>query len=127
MTKPFVHLHLHSEFSLLDGAIKFDPLLERVKEFGMPAVALTDHGNLFGAVEFARKAKSAGIKPIIGCEAYITPQSRKDRTPASRTHHLTVLAMDEEGYKNISQLSTLGYLEGFYHKNLVPSKATIQS
>lgn len=116
MQRPFVHLHLHSEYSLLDGAIRLDTLFDWVREQGMPAVALTDHGNLFGAVEFAKKAKEYGIRPIIGCEIYITPGSRHDRSPSSKTHHLTVLAMDNEGYRNLSRLVTLGYFEGFYRK-----------
>ena len=112
----FVHLHLHSEYSLLDGAIKTKELVRRVKSLGMPAVALTDHGNLFGAVEFYKNAKAQGIKPIIGCEVYVTPTSRHDKTPGVRTHHLTVLAMNAAGYKNLSKLVTKGFLEGFYKR-----------
>ncbi len=112
----FVHLHLHSQYSLLDGAIKFDELFSQAKEYGMTAVALTDHGNLFGAAEFYKEAKKAGIKPIIGCEVYVAPSSRRDKSPEEKNHHLTVLSMNEEGYRNLSKLITKAYFEGFYRK-----------
>ena len=115
----FVHLHLHSEYSLLDGAISFSRLGEAVREMGMPAVAVTDHGCLFGAVEFQKKITNAGVRPILGMEAYLTPGSRHDRTyrPGARPYfHLTLLAGDAEGYRNICRLSSIGYLEGFYYK-----------
>ncbi|MBI5816020.1 MAG: DNA polymerase III subunit alpha [Nitrospinae bacterium] len=118
----FVHLHLHSEYSLLDGAIQFGPLLKKAAEFAMPAVALTDHGAMFGAFEFATKATKAGIKPIIGCEVYIAPASRFDRDPASsdqnsdRYYHLVLLATNRKGYQNLCRLVTAGYTEGFYYK-----------
>ncbi len=116
MSTPFAHLHLHSQYSLLDGAIKFDSLFEKARRLGIEAVALTDHGNLFGAVEFYRHAKEAGVKPIIGCELYVTDRSRHDRSPDQRTYHLTVLAMDEVGYRNLSRLVTRAYFEGFYRR-----------
>ncbi|MFH2036479.1 MAG: DNA polymerase III subunit alpha [Candidatus Zixiibacteriota bacterium] len=116
----FVHLHLHSQYSLLDGACKIDPLIELAKEFNMAALAVTDHGNLFGAAEFYKKATKAGIKPIIGMEAYISAGSRFDRKqvgsyPAGG-FHLVLLARNNQGYKNLIKLSSAGYLEGFYHR-----------
>jgi DNA polymerase-3 subunit alpha len=116
----FVHLHTHSEYSLLDGANRIDDLVDRAVEFGMPALALTDHGNLHGAWEFQEKARAAGIKPIIGCEAYVAYGDRRekgkpDRAPAEAAH-LVLLAQDREGYDNLVKLSSVGYLEGFYRK-----------
>ncbi len=116
----FVHLHLHTQYSLLDGAIKLDALFERAAALEMPAVAMTDHGNLFGAVEFYSKGKAAGIKPIIGCELYLAPGSRFEKASAKGTYegafHLTVLAMNETGYRNLCRLVTEGHLHGFYYK-----------
>src|ERR671923_2632182 len=99
----FVHLHLHTEYSLLDGSIRMKELMKKAAEFGMPAVAITDHGNLFGAVEFYQEAQRTGIKPIIGCEAYIAPGSHKDRSssPGTAAYHLTLLARDGVGYGNL--------------------------
>ncbi|MGC8938733.1 MAG: PHP domain-containing protein, partial [Thermodesulfovibrio sp.] len=119
----FVHLHVHTEYSLLDGAIRIDELVEQAKKYNMPAVAITDHGNLFGVVEFYKKATKAGIKPIIGCEVYVAPQSRFDKTkikapgmPEEASFHLTLLVENEEGYRNLTRLVTLAYTEGFYYK-----------
>jgi len=117
--KGFVHLHLHSQYSLLDGAIRFEQLLQRCKALGMPAVAVTDHGNLFGVIEFYIKAIDAGIKPIIGMEAYIAPGSRFDRTKtriADAAYHLVLLAENNTGYQNLLKLATIGYTEGFYYR-----------
>ncbi|MGE4607739.1 MAG: DNA polymerase III subunit alpha, partial [Myxococcota bacterium] len=121
--EPFVHLHLHSQYSLLDGAIKISPLFERVKELNMPAVALTDHGNLFGSVEFYVKAREAGIKPIIGCEVYIASGSRfskekraHDSSGYDAINHLILLAMNATGYRNLVYLASKAYLDGFYYK-----------
>jgi len=118
--KEFAHLHVHSHYSLLDGAIKIDDLIRKVKMEKMEAVALTDHGNMFGAVEFYQKAIKAGIKPIIGMEAYIAPQSRfnKDskKSISDAYYHLVLLVKNQEGYKNLIKLSTLGYLEGFHYR-----------
>ncbi|MCK5916240.1 MAG: DNA polymerase III subunit alpha, partial [Deltaproteobacteria bacterium] len=118
---PFVHLHLHSMYSLLDGAIRIDKLIDKASEFGMSAVALTDHGNMFGAVDFFKAAEKKKIKPIIGCEVYVAPQGRlvksqKSNQERDNAHHLVLLAMNETGYKNLCQLVTKGYLEGFYYK-----------
>ena len=116
---PFVHLHVHTEFSLLDGAIPIRKLQERALCLGMESVAITDHGNIFGAVQHFQEAKKTGIHPILGCEVYVAPASRKDRTvPADgqpTAYHLVLLVMNEEGYRNLNRLVTLGHLEGFYY------------
>jgi DNA polymerase-3 subunit alpha len=114
-----VHLHVHTQYSLLDGAIRIDDLLAKCKEYGMEAVAITDHGAMFGALEFYLKAKKAGIKPIIGCEFYIAPECRTDRSARSAgeaAFHLVLLAMDLTGYKNLMELASIAQLEGFYYK-----------
>jgi DNA polymerase III subunit alpha len=119
MTTPsFVHLHVHSHFSLLDGAITIPDLVRAAKDNGMDALALTDHGNLFGAIQFYRKCREAGIKPIIGMEAYLAPESRFERkkTAQGAYTHLNLLARNAEGYRNLLLLSSLSYLEGFYYK-----------
>ncbi len=116
MADSFVHLHLHSQYSLLDGSIKFDELIKRAKGHSMPAVAVTDHGNLFGAYEFFEKAKAGGVKPIIGCELYVTPTLKLEKPSDGKNYHLTVLCMNEQGYRNLSRLVTRGYLEGFYRR-----------
>jgi len=116
MEPGFVHLHVHSEYSILDAACRIDELLLKAKEFGMGALALTDHGVLCGAIEFYQKAKNYGIKPIIGVEFYFAPKGRSDRTPGQKYYHLLALAEDGQGYKNLLKLSTLGYTEGFYYK-----------
>jgi DNA polymerase-3 subunit alpha len=113
----FVHLHLHTEYSLLDGAIRMKELMKKAGEFKMPAVAITDHGNLFGAIEFYQEAQRAGVKPIIGCEAYVAPGSHKDR-PGSRrdaAYHFTLLAENEIGYRNLVKLVTAAHLDGFHY------------
>ncbi|HMB16653.1 MAG TPA: DNA polymerase III subunit alpha [Pelovirga sp.] len=116
----FVHLHLHSQYSLLDGAIKLDELVAKAKEFRMPAVAVTDHGNMFGAIEFYSKAMAAGIKPILGCEVYVAPGSRFHKTNArgssEASYHLVLLCMNLTGYRNICRLISAAYREGFYYK-----------
>ncbi|HKV08219.1 MAG TPA: DNA polymerase III subunit alpha [Thermoanaerobaculia bacterium] len=113
----FVHLHLHSQFSLLDGANRLDDVMKAAVEAGMPAVALTDHGNMFGAIEFYNKARAAGIKPIVGMEAYVAQGSRQDRTPGrGSSNHLVLLAKNETGYRNLIKLTSTSYLEGFYYK-----------
>ncbi len=116
---PFVHLHVHTEYSLLDGAIRINQMLEKSQSLGMDAVAITDHGNLFGAVQFYDRAVKARIKPIIGCELYVAPGDRRDRSPSPdgnlNAYHLVLLVMNREGYKNLCKLVTLGHLEGFYY------------
>jgi DNA polymerase-3 subunit alpha len=115
----FVHLHVHTQYSLLDGANQIDALVQEAKAFGMPAVAVTDHGNLFGAIEFYQKATAAGIKPIIGCEAYLAPKSRFDREGQfahNEYYHLILLAANRTGYQNLLKLASKAYLEGFYYK-----------
>lgn len=113
----FVHLHLHSGFSLLDGAIDHEVLAKTAAKYGMPAVAVTDHGNLFGAIGFYDAATKAGVKPIIGCEMYVSKTDHKDRDPASgRPNHLIVLCENERGYQNLVKLVSKAYLEGFYYK-----------
>jgi len=117
-TPDFVHLHVHTQYSLLDGAIKIDDLLDRAKEFDMSSVAITDHGTMFGSVDFYERANQAGIKPIIGCECYIAPRTLKDKTPqdAKGLSHLILLAENQEGYKNLCKLVSVAQLEGFYYK-----------
>src|SRR5437867_4647940 len=120
MASSFVHLHLHTQFSLLDGANQIEPLIQQIKSFNQPAVAMTDHGNMFGAIEFYRKAKDAGIKPIIGCEAYMAPGSRFAAKDSGLAHndyyHLILLARNLTGYQNLIKLVSKAYLEGFYYK-----------
>ncbi|HEX9800586.1 MAG TPA: DNA polymerase III subunit alpha [Thermoanaerobaculia bacterium] len=113
----FVHLHLHSQYSLLDGANRLDDLLAAARDAGMPAIALTDHGNLFGAIEFYDRARRAGIKPVLGIEAYVAPGSHTERDPQrASSNHLVLLARDETGWRNLLQLTTRSYLDGFYYK-----------
>lgn len=115
----FTHLHVHTQYSLLDGACLIGPLLDTAVNYNMPAIAMTDHGNMFGAIEFYQQAMKRGIKPIIGCEAYVAPDSRFEKS-AHGIHdaafHLILLAKDEEGYKNLMKLVSIGYLEGFYYR-----------
>jgi DNA polymerase-3 subunit alpha len=117
--KEFVHLHLHSQYSLLDGAIRFEELFPLARKYGMRSLALTDHGNMFGAIEFYQGAVSHGIKPIIGCEVYLAPESRlKKESGASKDafYHLVLLVKNREGYGNLIRLASLAHLEGFYYK-----------
>jgi len=114
----FVHLHLHTEYSLLDGAVRMRELMVKAAEFHMPAVAVTDHGNLFGAIEFYQEAQRAGIKPIIGCEAYVAPRSHKEKASSLRdaAYHFTLLAENEMGYRNLVKLITTAHLDGFHYR-----------
>ena len=113
---PFVHLHNHTDYSLLDGACEIDQLMDVVAEQKMPAVAMTDHGNLFGAVSFYNAAKAKGIQPIIGCEVYVSQQGHKTRSDTDRYNHLVLLCENQEGYKNLIKLVSTAFLEGFYYK-----------
>lgn len=112
----FTHLHTHSHYSLLDGLAKIDELVGRAKELGMDSLALTDHGNLYGAIEFYKKAKAAGIKPILGVETYVAPTSRFDKNTDNKYYHLILLCKNLTGWKNLIQLVTKANLEGFYYK-----------
>ena len=110
----FTHLHLHTAYSLLDGAIRLPDLFAKCREYGMDSVAMTDHGNMFGAVDFYKKAKEAGVKPIFGCETYVAGNDRRNRTQRTN-HHLILLAKNAEGYANLRYLNSMGFLEGFYY------------
>lgn len=120
MSSPFVHLHCHSHFSLLDGASPIKKLVSRAKELGMNALALTDHGNLYGALQFYEACKAEGINPVVGYEAYVAPGSRFDKSGASSSkqasYHLTLLAKNRQGFQNLVKMASRAYLEGFYHK-----------
>ena len=120
MIKNFVHLHLHTEYSLLDGVGKIDEYLDRAKELGMQALAITDHGNLFGVLEFYKKARKKGIKPIIGMEAYVCEKNMEDRE--GRNFHLILLAKNNIGYKNLLKISSESFIRGFYYKPRVDKK-----
>ncbi len=116
----FVHLHMHTQYSLLDGAIRIDDACKKAREYHMPALAITDHGNMFGVIEFYQKAQAGGLKPIIGCEMYVAPKSRFDKETGTgvkeSNYHLILLAKNKTGYQNLLSLVTSGYFEGFYYK-----------
>src|SRR5580692_5050513 len=116
----FVHLHLHTEYSLLDGACRLDRLMEKAHALHFPALAITDHGVLYGAIDFYQQARDKGIKPIIGCEVYVAPGSRLEKKPGSggrdAYHHLGLLAKDETGYRNLVKMATTAHLDGYYYK-----------
>jgi DNA polymerase III subunit alpha len=114
--RPFVHLHCHTDYSLLDGACDIKQLMKIVERQKMPAVAMTDHGNLFGAVEFYNEAHARGVHPVIGCEVYVSQQGHKTRSDTDRYNHLVLLCESQEGYKNLINLVSMGYLDGFYYK-----------
>ena len=116
MPAPFVHLHCHTDYSLLDGACEISQLMDLAVEQNMPAVAMTDHGNLFGAVEFYNKAKEKGVHPVIGCEVYVSQQGHTIKNDSNRYNHLILLCENQEGYRNLIQLVSTGYLDGFYYK-----------
>jgi len=126
----FVHLHVHSEYSLLDGAAQLDKLVAKAKELRFPAIALTDHGNLFGAVDFYLAAQKSGVKPIVGCELYVAPAGRKERGSGDGgyegANHLTVLVRNFAGYKNLIKLVSKAYLEGFYYKPRVDKELLVR-
>ena len=114
----FVHLHVHTEFSLLDGACRIKGIMDRVKELGQDAIAITDHGVMYGVIDFYKAAKAAGIKPIIGCEVYVAPRTRHDRTHGvdNEANHLVLLCMNETGYRNLSYMVSQAFVDGFYGK-----------
>jgi DNA polymerase-3 subunit alpha len=124
----FVHLHLHTEYSLLDGAVRMRELMRKAAELKMPAVAMTDHGNLFGAIEFYQEAERAGIKPIIGCEAYIAPRSHKEKANSMReaAYHFTLLAENDTGYRNLVKLITTAHLDGFHYRPRIDKELLAQ-
>ncbi|MGD0437723.1 MAG: PHP domain-containing protein, partial [Bryobacteraceae bacterium] len=113
---PFVHLHCHTDYSLLDGACEIGQLMDLAVEQKMPAVAMTDHGNLFGAVEFYNSAKEKGVHPVIGCEVYVSQQGLTSRSDTDRYNHLVLLCENQEGYRNLLKLVSTAFLEGFYYK-----------
>ena len=116
-TRPFAHLHIHTEYSLLDGACRIDQLMERVKQCGQTAIACTDHGVMYGCVQFYKAAKKAGIKPIIGCEVYVATRTRFDKVnKIDGNNHLILLCKNETGYKNLIKMVSAGFVEGFYSK-----------
>src|SRR5262245_42868187 len=127
----FVHLHLHTEYSLLDGACRLDRLVDRARELKFPALAITDHGVLYGAIDFYQTARDKGIKPIIGCEVYVAPGSRLDKKTGSGGrdvyHHLVLLAKDETGYRNLVKLFTTEHLEGYYYKPRIDKEILAQN
>ncbi len=124
MMTDFVHLHLHSEYSLLDGAIRFEPLAEHLRDSGMSAAAVTDHGTMFGAVEFCDVMEGHGLKPVIGMETYLTSGSMEDRgSGVGKPYHLTLLAASERGYRNLCRLSSMAYVRGFYYRPRIDRKA----
>lgn len=127
-SRNFVHLHVHSEYSLLDGACRLKPLLEAAAAFEMPALALTDHGAMYGVIEFYKTALIQGIKPLLGCEVYVAPRSRHDRKPPEDTNpfHLVLLAENQQGYQNLVALVSRAYLEGFYYKPRVDKELLAQ-
>ena len=115
----FTHLHVHTEYSLLDGSSKIKELLPRAKELGMDSLAITDHGVMYGVIDFYKKAKEVGVKPILGCEIYVAPGSRFDREQGrgeDRYYHLVLLAENNQGYKNLMKIVTRGFTEGYYYK-----------
>lgn len=116
-SRQFTHLHVHTEYSLLDGACRIDRLMERVKALGQTAIAITDHGAMYGCVDFYKAAKKAGVKPIIGCEVYVATRTRFDKVNRiDGSNHLVLLCKNETGYKNLIKMVSAGYVDGFYNK-----------
>lgn len=115
----FTHLHVHTEYSLLDGSCKIKELVSRARDLGMKNLAITDHGNMYGVIDFYRAAREAGINPVIGCEVYVAPGSRFDREVSKgeeRYNHMVLLAENNQGYANLMKIVSLGFTEGFYYK-----------
>ncbi|HYC79918.1 MAG TPA: PHP domain-containing protein, partial [Candidatus Binatia bacterium] len=125
MPRPFTHLHLHTHFSLLDGLSKTEELVERAKELEMTSLAITDHGVMYGTIEFYNTCIEAGIKPIIGVEAYIAPRTMRDKEGKTDSNyfHLTLLAKNDAGYKNLMKLTTLAHTVGYYYKPRIDLEA----
>ena len=125
----FTHLHLHTEYSLLDGSCKIGELVQRVKELGMDSVAITDHGVMYGVIDFYKACKAADIHPVLGCEAYVAPGSRLDRESGAgdeRYHHLILLAENDEGYANLMKICSIGFIDGFYYRPRVDKEVLRQ-
>src|SRR5690554_293718 len=125
----FVHLHNHTDFSLLDGAAPIGRYVAKAKEFGMQHLAITDHGNMFGALEFYFECRKNGINPIVGCEFYTNPPSHTDRTPVAMGkgyYHLILLAMNEQGYKNLMILNSISYIEGHYYRPRISDELLVK-
>jgi DNA polymerase-3 subunit alpha len=119
MSDSFVHLHCHTEYSTLDGMVRVDAAVKQAKKMGMPALAITDHGAMYGAVDFYLACQKAEIRPIVGCEVYVAPDSYTKKSAVSQKEsafHLTLLASDLDGYKNLVRLVSTAHLDGFYHK-----------
>ena len=115
----FTHLHVHTEYSLLDGSCKIKEIAERAKELGMDSLAITDHGVMYGVIDFYRAAKAAGVKPVIGCEVYVAPGSRFDKETGNneeKYYHLVLLAENNTGYSNLMKIVSKAFVEGFYYK-----------
>ena len=127
--RQFTHLHLHTEYSLLDGACRIDRLFDYIKQLGQTAVAITDHGVMYGVIDFYRACKAEGVKPIIGCEVYVAPQGRtrfdKVHEFDGESRHLVLLCENEEGYRNLSYMVSLAWTEGFYVKPSVHARDTM--
>src|SRR5207302_5781998 len=124
----FVKLHLETKYSLLDGAVRLKELMKKAAELGMPAVAVTDRGNIFGAIEFYQEATRAGIKPIIGCEAYVAPRSHKEKATSLReaAYHFTLLAQNDIGYRNLVKLISTAHLDGFHYRPRIDKELLAQ-
>ena len=119
MPDSFVHLHCHTEYSTLDGACRVGAAVKKAAKLGMPALAITDHGVMYGAIEFYQECEKAGIKPIIGCEVYVAPESHLKKSATTKqegTFHFTLLASNEQGYRNLMKLVSIAHLDGFYYK-----------
>ncbi|MGX8685607.1 MAG: PHP domain-containing protein, partial [Spirochaetales bacterium] len=122
----FVHLHNHTDYSLLDGAGSIKKYIARAKELGMQSLAITDHGNMFGVIEFYNQCRKAGINPIIGCEFYIAPEGREIKDSNNKYYHLILLAMTDKGYHNLMELNTIGWTEGYFYKPRIDEKSLFE-
>ena len=122
----FTHLHLHTEYSLLDGAARIDGVVKRAKELGMDSIAITDHGNMFGVIDFYKECKKQGVKPLIGCEIYMAVRGMKDKDPDLDRYqnHLVLIAETNDGYRNLIKIVSEGYINGYYYKPRMYSENT---